>query len=208
MRRRSKIIEPIVREIAVRYRDALLEDWEERKDAVSVSFTGRIIVQSRERCFDHYGCYERPDDKKSYPHEAVISIRGPLAPPERLRFPAQLHVLYLCFDDLAPDEPDGDKIVALFDETMRLQILDFIDELPPKTTLRIHCAAGISRSRAVAAAIRRLRGQDDLGEFVDGQPNGHVYRLMLGLRPIPLVWKIRDAIARDVVADYQERRHG
>jgi len=155
VRRRSKIVEPMVREIAVRYRDALLEGWEEDKGAVRVRFSGRIIVLNREKCFDHYGCCERPDDERSYPQEAVISIRGPLAPPERFRFPAQLHVLPLCFDDIGPDEPDGGQPVALFDETMRGQILAFVDELPAKTTLRVHCAAGISRSRAVAAAIRR-----------------------------------------------------
>jgi len=59
------------------------------------------------------------------------------------------------------------------------QIAQWVDELPKIDTLIVHCAAGISRSAAAAAAIVRHWGLSDarfFGEPYD--PNPHIFRLL------------------------------
>ena len=121
--------------------------------------------------------------------EAVISICGVVTRDERLRFPTGIQSLRLQFDDIhglgLGLGPSIDGAVAFGHEHVR-QIYQFVECLPSDLeTLIVHCKAGVSRSRAVAAALQRLCGEDDLGEFIEGVPNGDVYTKLLGLPPHP-----------------------
>lgn len=66
----------------------------------------------------------------------------------------------------------------LFHDSQAHDILDFVTQQWGRIeTLLVHCDAGISRSSAVAAAIARLKGEDE-AEFFDEpyDPNPRVYQ--------------------------------
>ncbi len=68
----------------------------------------------------------------------------------------------------------------LFDDEDAYEILDFITHCWEKVgTLMVHCDAGISRSSAVAAAIARLKFEEE-SEFWEPpfDPNPRVYRIL------------------------------
>ena len=172
--------------IARRYRAALLQKHHVQR---SVRFTGTITSMDRAACEAHFA---RAYDSG---REAVISIADPggrrLLPEDVMRLDLDIH-------DYTPAEAEAERLpVVLFTGEDRDRILDFVARLPPTiVTLRVHYEMGISRSRAIVAALRRLRGEDDLNEFKRGIPNAHIYRKMLRLPPIEVMHWI---IARDVV---------
>ena len=68
----------------------------------------------------------------------------------------------------------------LFHDDQAHDILDFITNYWNEIeTLLVHCDAGISRSSAVAAAIARLKFNDE-SEFLESpfEPNPRVYRIL------------------------------
>jgi predicted protein tyrosine phosphatase len=104
------------------------------------------------------------------------------------------HVLTLHFDDVnvfsleeqgysdwLKEECKAGKI-RVFDDSFAYLIRNFIKEVLEDediTTLIVHCAAGVSRSPAVAAAISQYLYGDD-GNFFETQvPNKYVYEVLL-----------------------------
>ena len=86
----------------------------------------------------------------------------------------RIGLLQLAFADITQDIPG----YQLFHDDHAHDILDFVTHnWDHVVTLMIHCDAGISRSSAVAAAIARLKWQDE-SEFLEPpfEPNPIVYR--------------------------------
>lgn len=80
-------------------------------------------------------------------------------------------VLTLYFDDtVTPVEG-----AVLFSEAHAAQIIDFINKNSAVDTLLVHCYAGQSRSRAVAAFAVKMLGADHRAYFTGGVPNQHIY---------------------------------
>jgi protein-tyrosine phosphatase len=70
----------------------------------------------------------------------------------------------------------------IFDEADAVQILDFVQEMWPEVEcFMVHCAAGISRSPAVAAAIEKIYYDNDSYWFNTRTPNMLVYRNILNV---------------------------
>jgi predicted protein tyrosine phosphatase len=87
--------------------------------------------------------------------------------------------LRIAFDDI--DKPNGDKI--LFDKSHATQIWDFVESVWDKVDLLlIHCLAGTCRSPAVAAAVAKIKYDDDSLYFRLHTPNMLVYRTMMEYR--------------------------
>jgi len=142
----------------------------------SVRFGGKILAFGQIAARDYLRAAESPRPAALI---AITSAGWP--PPQSFLSPRGVKTLRLVFNDIV--EPNsGFPGSILFDEDHRVQILRFINGLSDQTTLVVHCRHGVSRSRAVVAALRRLRGEDDVDEWVDGDPNEHVYRTMLGAK--------------------------
>lgn len=70
----------------------------------------------------------------------------------------------------------------IFDEDDAIQLLDFVKEMWPQVEcFMVHCAAGISRSPAVAAAIEKIYYGDDQYWFNTRTPNMLVYSKILNV---------------------------
>ena len=80
-------------------------------------------------------------------------------------------VLTLYFDDITR-EVEG---AVLFSDEMAGQIIDFIEKNAEVDTLLVHCFAGQSRSRAVAAFAVQMLGGDNTSYLEDGGANMYVY---------------------------------
>ena len=79
-----------------------------------------------------------------------------------------------------------DNTIVLFNEDHASKIWDFVDSVWDRVEiLLIHCLAGVSRSAAVAAAIAKVKYDDDSLYFKQYCPNALVYRTMLN-RAFPL----------------------
>ncbi len=83
-------------------------------------------------------------------------------------------VLTLYFDDTVR-EVEG---AVHFTEEMAERIIDFVNENRAVETLLVHCYAGQSRSRAVAAFAVRMLGGDNAKFLERGNPNRHVYETL------------------------------
>ena len=84
-------------------------------------------------------------------------------------------VLTLHFDDIVK-EVEG---AVLFDSSHAMRIINFINDYGSKVdTLLVHCYAGQSRSRAVAAFAAELMGESGEAYFGTGSPNMHVYGVL------------------------------
>jgi predicted protein tyrosine phosphatase len=164
--------------IALFYRDALLGGA-----SVAQRWTLRagIVAMSLPECKLHFTTSRRRRK------EALISIRGVAMRDRRPTLPPGVPSLTLFFDDVRGVGLPKDVLGAVaFTAAHARRVHDFVDTLPPDLEmLVVHCKAGVSRSRAVAAALQRLCGEDDLAEFVEGVPNGDVYTMLLGLPPHP-----------------------
>ena len=85
-------------------------------------------------------------------------------------------VLTLHFDDIE-GEVDG---AVLFSDEQAERIVDFVvDYSPMVDTLLVHCYAGQSRSRAVAAVIMEMKGKSGSDFLENGSANAHVYDTLL-----------------------------
>lgn len=106
---------------------------------------------------------------------AVVSIADPGDNPVPLADDRSGGLLRLAFAD-----DDGGE-AGSFDEAMAADILSFYGEVRERQApvLLIHCMAGVCRSPAVAAALRRLSGGDDGPYFNSYVPNRHVYRTLI-----------------------------
>ena len=80
-------------------------------------------------------------------------------------------VLTLYFDDITR-EVEG---AVLFSDEMAGQIIDFIEKNVEVDTLLVHCFAGQSRSRAVAAFAMQMLGDDYSKYLEQGGTNMYVY---------------------------------
>lgn len=88
-----------------------------------------------------------PGDARS----VLISIVGAQAPRARLQ-PGWADVLRLHFDDIKRDRPEA------FQRAHAYQVIEFLDHWAPEVDrIVVHCAAGVSRSAAIARfAAERL----------------------------------------------------
>ncbi|MBR2208216.1 MAG: hypothetical protein IJ859_05330, partial [Synergistaceae bacterium] len=59
------------------------------------------------------------------------------------------------------------------------KIIDFVLSCKNVDTLLVHCYGGESRSRAVAAFVVKMYGQDNNFYFATGNPNEHIYNTLL-----------------------------
>ena len=84
-------------------------------------------------------------------------------------------VLTLYFDDIMR-EVEG---AVLFSDEMAGQIIDFIEKNIDVDTLLVHCFAGQSRSRAVAAFAVEMLGGDNSKYLQQGGTNMYVYDTLL-----------------------------
>jgi len=72
----------------------------------------------------------------------------------------------------------GDMV--LFDSAFAREIQVFVDLNMDKVDFfLIHCDAGVSRSRAVAAALSWVYNGEDLEHFKKGSPNPTIYKVLL-----------------------------
>lgn len=112
----------------------------------------------------------------------VISIHdaGSRKPKVRKQ-PGLKDVLFLKFDDAEPSAlmelPANIKLVT---PSHAKAVWDFL-ALHQKNigTIVVHCNQGMSRSPAVAAAIAKKLGQDEVRFWNEHQPNRYVYEMML-----------------------------
>ena len=146
----------------------------------------RSVFDAFEYVMDHYypfGLEELAQRKDSY---AVISIQDTHTEGFGFEFTESRScrgVLTLYFDDVArPVEG-----LSCFSEADAEEILDFIQAQRAADTLLVHCYAGESRSRAVAAFAVKLLGGDNSEYFRTGHPNELVYETL------ERVWKNRIA---------------
>lgn len=146
----------------------------------------QVLVKSVEGAFqfvmDHYypaGFEEEASRKDTY---AVISIQDTHMNGFGVTFSENKFckgVLTLYFDDII-HEVNG---AVLFTNEMADQIVLFIREHIDVDTLLVHCYAGQSRSRAVAAFAEKMLGRSNAKYFSSnklwsGMPNEHVYHML------------------------------
>ena len=110
---------------------------------------------------------------------AISSSKGHGPHGGSFRAPPGIAVIRLQFDDLI--EPPGPHTEGrvLFNDEHRAKIMRFVNRIDQDCDLIIHCMHGYSRSRGVAAALLRMRGDDDIDQWIHGEPNDHVYRILL-----------------------------
>lgn len=138
----------------------------------------RVLLKSVHDAFDYvmqhyypFGLEEMAERTDSY---AVISIQDSHTGGFGFEFCENKFckgVLTLYFDDTIK-EVDG---AVLFSNEHAEQIIDFILSHRDAETLLVHCYAGQSRSRAVAAFAVELLGGDNSAYFETGSPNMHIY---------------------------------
>ena len=138
----------------------------------------RVLLQSVFDAFDyvmeHYypaGLRELVERSDTY---AVISIQDTHTGGFGFTFAKNefcKDVLTLYFDDITR-EVEG---AVLFSDKMAGQIIDFIEKNIDVDTLLVHCFAGQSRSRAVAAFAVQMLGGDNTSYLEDGGANMYVY---------------------------------
>lgn len=141
----------------------------------------RVLLKSVFESFDYvmdhyypYGLEELATRKDTY---SVISIQDTHTEGFGFEFRKNRFcqdVLTLYFDDIIRPVEGA----VLFDEQMAELIIRFIIQNRNSETLLVHCFAGQSRSRAVAAfAVKMLRGDNSM-YFESGSPNTYVYEVL------------------------------
>ena len=145
----------------------------------------RVLLKSVFDAFDYVLDHYVPFGLENEPHAddtyAVISIQdasveggfGVVFTETRYC----LDVLTLYFDDVEAPAPGS----VLFSEEDAEEIIDFLLKNRDAHTLLVHCYAGQSRSRAVAAFAVKLFGGDNARYFETGVPNRHVYETLLSV---------------------------
>lgn len=110
----------------------------------------------------------------------MISVTDPTARKVSLRkSPNRVGLLELKFHDV--DRDYGNLDIVLFDKEDARKIIDFVEEWKDQVGLiAIHCEAGISRSAAIAAALKKtVYGEDDSEVFRRALPNRWVYSMIM-----------------------------
>jgi predicted protein tyrosine phosphatase len=162
--------------LALRYRYLLLRGFTPTRALPRTPYAPAIWVDS------HQSIVTVPVDV----HDGIILIEDSGAPALAIAgFPRS--VLRLRFDDVVPGHTTDSRgrELTLFTDAHAEAICTWYTRFAQERgILHVACLAGVSRSRAIAAALLRLRGDEDLRHFQDGQPNGHVYVTMLGLPPL------------------------
>lgn len=121
-------------------------------------------------------CYKKHEDKS-----IIVSINSSNSKAAHLTKTKKngiIAVLPLWFDDIT-HSIDG---YVLFDDSMARNIIQFVNTWKDEAdTFVVHCDAGISRSAAVCAAIRRYLGFEDMSIFDNYMynPNPLVYYTMM-----------------------------
>lgn len=108
---------------------------------------------------------------------AIISIQDEMCTGFRFQKSKYcMDVLTLDFDDA--DEQFGS--VKLYTKEQARQVFSFVkSNLAVVEEFIIHCAAGISRSAGMAAALSKIYNKDDTEFFKASRPNMFVYRQTL-----------------------------
>lgn len=140
----------------------------------------KSLDDAYEYVMEHYspfGLEEYVERKDTY---AVISIQDSPMGGFGIRFCENRYckgALTLLFDDVWKDV----KGAVSFNEDMARQIIEFIEAHRDADSLLVHCYAGKSRSRAVAAfAVKMLGGNND--ELLNsGSPNKMVYDTLMSV---------------------------
>ena len=127
---------------------------------------------------------EKRSHKPFLPHTALISIGNFGSEPPALKYKPQ-HILRLTFDDIGIMEIDDENydsdVFHLFSMKQAKQIADFVYRHQEDTAVWIcQCHFGMSRSAAVAAAIKEHFEHNGIDIFADEQgrycPNVYVFR--------------------------------
>ena len=137
----------------------------------------RSVFEAFDYVMDHYAPYGMEDMVQQDDTYAVISIQDAQSGGFGFEFTESRYcrdVLTLRFDDV---EGDAEGAVP-FSEEMAEEMIRFILRNRDADTLLIHCYAGQSRSRAVAAFAVKMFGKDNAAYFEGGRPNRLVYELL------------------------------
>jgi len=120
---------------------------------------------------------------------AVISIYNPDTKPVCVEsHPNAKFICYASFDDMDDSSycewPITNRDPVLFDETHARKIWNFVDSIIneyDQKTIVVQCDGGVSRSSAVAAALKYVLTGSDRDIFNDPRyiPNSRVYRMMM-----------------------------
>lgn len=141
----------------------------------------RLLVKSVHETFDyvmdHYYPPELEDMAIRRDTYAIISIQDTHTNGFGIEF-KESHfckgVLTLYFDDVVR-KVDG---MTLFTIEMAHDIIEYVKNNRKVETMIVHCYAGQSRSRAVAASIAKHMGGDYQKYFRTGTPNQYVFDMM------------------------------
>lgn len=141
----------------------------------------RLLVKSVHDTFDYVMDHYYPPElegmairKDTY---AIISIQDTHTDGFGIEFKKNhfcKDVLTLYFDDVVR-EVDG---MTLFTEEMAHDIIEFVKKNRKVETMIVHCYAGKSRSRAVAASIAKHLGGNCEKYFQTGVPNRFIFDTM------------------------------
>lgn len=139
----------------------------------------RVLLKSVYDAFEyvmaHYAPYGEEDTVEKSDSYAVISIQDSHTGGG---FGFTFNKTNYCRDVLTLYFDDTEKPVpgtVLFSEAHASQIIDFINKNRNVDTLLVHCYAGQSRSRAVAAFAVKMLGANNRAYLIGGVPNRHVY---------------------------------
>lgn len=106
---------------------------------------------------------------------AIVSIVNPKDEPVEFK-QDNIEALHLRFDDT--DRLCSDMVA--FNMAQAAQVWDFVDKVWDHVdTFAVHCLMGLSRSPGIAAAIAKVKYDDDRIWFERKTPNRRVYRAML-----------------------------
>ena len=158
---------------ALRNRDIVLAGYSLRNMPV-IAFRGTILALNWAQARDRVQSPQRPTSLI-----AISSSRGHGQHGGSFRVPPGIKLIRLKFDDLIepPGPHTGGRV--LFSDNHRTKVLRFINRIDQNCDLLIHCMHGWSRSRGIAAALMRMRGEDDIEHWIQGEPNYYVYRTLL-----------------------------
>lgn len=136
-------------------------------------YSTRVVALSREQAQQ----FESPD-----PYVVISLTDTDAQHPDIPASSAFMDRLLLQFDDVCPPEADDfqDPLLCAMQAADAQRIAHFVLRWWGEVaTIVVHCHAGLSRSTAVAAAIRRHHRQDDRDLFEEPRsPNPHCLRLV------------------------------
>lgn len=142
----------------------------------------KVTVVSRREIEGNPSRYSRELNEALKEENIIVSIYTPEdSPPVLPSSSTNKSVLQIAFMDL-------DKVITANDGSIlnpmsfsqAVEIKDFVQKhATENTNIIVHCDAGVSRSRGVAAALCVVYGLNDEEHYRLGCPNAHVKRLLL-----------------------------